>query len=194
MCAMLTLCACAQQNVGIITPVSSDAKADVIAAFEGGGVSVKPSDTAQLSIFQYRWQEPFQNVRVWAELYRDGQLVSDPVELKMSDITSPTGMIALFSEEIDGTAQDFALFCSNGQGSDAKVQVRTGTAELGEAMSPVSTVSVDDTQIAELGENNVLLVMHDGPDLDTEMENSLDDTAQLIAGSTYTLVLNCSFA
>ena len=52
---------------------------------------------------------------------------------------------------------------------------------------------MDDTQAIEPGQDVVLLVMHDGPNLTTQMENSLNDAEQMIANSTYTMVLRCRF-
>lgn len=189
----LTLCACSA-NVGVISSVDSEQNTVAEAAFKGAGIYISPTASAEMSTFQYKWKEPVNSVRVWAELYRDGQLVSDPVEAELTDLDSDQGVIALLTEEILGDEQEFAIFVSNGTGNNARLAVRTGFAELGAAMAPTSTVSIDDTQVVESGETNVLLVMHDGSNLDTEMENTLNDTAQLIASSTYTLVLNCSFS
>lgn len=193
MCAALALCACSS-NVGVITPVEGDQETEAIAAFRGSGITVTPTASAEMSTFAYKWKEPVSSLRVWAELYRDGQLISDPVEVHMNDLHSDSGEISLLTDEILVDEQEFAIFVSNGEGNDARIEVRTGVAELGAAMAAGSTLSIDDTQVVEAGETNVLLVMHDSPDLTTEMGNNLDDTQQLIASSTYTLVLNCSFS
>lgn len=192
--AVLVLSACSA-NIGIVTPIALRETSDYERVqFETAGISIAAAEAAEVSSFSYRWQEPISSVRVWAELYRDGQSLAEPVEVTLTALTSQSGTIALYTDEIDDTTQQFALLVSNGNGSSSNAQVRTGKLELGEAMAPSSKVELEATQATELGETNVLLVMHDGPNLDTAMENSLDDTAQLIAASTYTLVLNCVFS
>lgn len=194
LCAVLVLSACAP-NIGIITPIALQETSDFERVqFETAGISIASADAAEVSSFSYRWQEPVYSVKAWAELYRDGQSIAEPVEVSLSDLTAEAGTIALYTQEINDTTQEFALLVSNGEGSGSHAQVRTGALEIGEAMAPSSKVELQKTQSTELGETNVLLVMHDGPNLDTAMENSLDDTAQLIASSTYTLVLNCMFS
>lgn len=191
--AVFALSACSA-NAGFIVPVGMDElDAFDITAFEDAGLSVHGAYGAQGSAFDYRWTEPPANVRVWADLYRDGTIISDPVEIEMNDLKSTDGTIALFSEELNDETQEFALVVTNGEGSGARVEVKTGELELGAAMAPSSRTTLQDAQATETGMTNVLLVMHDGPNLDTAMENSLDDTEQLIASSTYTLVLNCVF-
>lgn len=192
--AVLTLCSCAA-NTGIITPV--DANSDTaFVAFEESGALVTAAKQTDISIFSYKWDKPIEEARVWAELYRDGIMISDPVEIRTTKLTSKTGQIALFTEEAGESEQRFTLLLTNGMGADAKAYLQTGSLELGEALKAFSTVSVEETQIVQSDETNVLLVMHDGPELTSEMNNDLNDgqTEQLINGSTYTLVLNCMFA
>lgn len=192
--AVVALCACSA-NSGIIAPLDSDSEGAIVAFNEAGSL-ITASERGDASLFAYKWSKPVQEARVWADLYRDGQYVSEPVEINVNDLTSATGTIGLFTDEEDGTTQRFALILTNGTGSEAKAYMQTGELEIGEAMSPRSTIGVEDTQITMSDETNVLLVMHDGPDLTTEMNNDeiLGQTEQLIEGSTYTLVLNCMFA
>lgn len=191
--AVVFLSACSA-NLGILTPVALRETSDYERVqFEQAGIAIGSAEAAEVSSFSYRWQEPVRSVRVWADLYRDGQQIAEPVEIEMNDLTSQSGVIALYTDEINGKTQEFALLVTNGDGAGSRAQMRTGELDLGEAMAPSSKVSLDNTQTAETGETNVLLVMHDGPNLDTEMTNLLNETAQLIASSTYTLVLNCVF-
>lgn len=191
--AVVFLSACSA-NLGILTPVALRETSDYERVqFEQAGIAIGSAEAAEVSSFSYRWQEPVRSVRVWADLYRDGQQIAEPVEIEMNDLTSQSGVIALYTDEINGKTQEFALLVTNGDGAGSRAQMRTGELDLGEAMAPSSKVSLDNTQTAATGETNVLLVMHDGPNLDTEMTNLLNETAQLIASSTYTLVLNCVF-
>lgn len=191
--AVVFLSACSA-NLGILTPVALRETSDYERVqFEQAGIAIGSAEAAEVSSFSYRWQEPVRSVRVWADLYRDGQQIAEPVEIEMNDLTSQSGVIALYTDEINGKTQEFALLVTNGDGAGSRAQMRTGELDLGEAMAPSSKVSLDNTQTTETGETNVLLVMHDGPNLDTEMTNLLNETAQLIASSTYTLVLNCVF-
>ena len=192
--AALMLCACSA-NTGIITPVDANSKEGFI-AFEEAGSMVTAARQSDTSVFTYKWDEPIEEARIWAELYRDGMMISDPVEIRTTNLTAQSGLIALFTEEAGEQEQGFTLLLTNGTGADAKAYLQTGSLELGEALKAFSSVQIEDTQIVQSDETNVLLVMHDGPSLTTEMNNDLNDgqTEQLINGSTYTLVLNCMFA
>lgn len=190
----LMLCACSA-NTGIITPVDADTK-EAFVAFEEAGAVVSAAQQTDTSVFRYKWDEPIEEARIWVELYRDGMMISDPVEIRTTNLTTNSGLIALFTEEVGESKQNFTLLLTNGNGADAKAYLQTGSLELGEALKAFSSVQIEDTQIVQSDETNVLLVMHDGPALTTEMNNDLNDgqTEQLINGSTYTLVLNCMFA
>lgn len=190
----VALCACSA-NTGVISPVNSDSDAAVV-AFDAAGSLVTAAEKADASLFAYKWNQPISEAKVWADLYRNGQYVAEPVEIDATELTGTTGTIALFTDEADGVTQGFTLLLTNGEGNEARAFLRTGELEMGEALTPRSTIALEDTQATQADETNVLLVMHDGPNLTSEMTNDVvsGQTEQLIEGSTYTLVLNCQFA
>lgn len=190
---MATMTGCAKVS-GIISPLSAEKETEASAAFENAGISVQAAQAAGAVMFEYKFQEPIHGMRVWAEVYRDGRLISDPVEINQNNLTKDDGIIAFYTDSLNKKSQDFALFASNGVGPDATASVQLGSTGEGEAMSPTSQASIETTQITELGEQNVLLVLHDGPALDTEMTNDLNQTQQLIESSTYILIVYCEFS
>lgn len=187
-----TLSGCAKVS-GIISPITAEKETEASEAFENAGVSLEAARAAGVVMFEYKFQEPVQGMRVWAEAYRDGQRISDPVEINMTNLSKDDGIIAFYTGTQKGETENFSLFASNGVGPDAKASVQLGKLEEGAALSPSATASIETTQITELGEENVLLVMHDGPDLDTEMTNDVNQAQQLISSSTYTLCVYCEF-
>lgn len=189
----IAMSGCAKVS-GILTPLAADEESEAAVAFEKAGVSIQAAEAAGVAMFRYQFQEPIHGMRVWVEVYRNGALMTDPVEINENDLSQDEGIIAFYTDMANGDVQKFTLFASNGIGPDARANVQLGSIAEGEALSPASQTSIDSTQITELGEQNVLLVMHDGPNLDTEATNDLNETQQIIESSTYTLVLYCEFS
>lgn len=179
---------------GIIAPLEGSEEEEASVAFENAGISVQAAQAAGVAMFQYKFQQPVSNMRVWAEMYYNGQLSGEPVEINQSNLTEDNGIIAFFTETAEGQPENFALFASNGMGPQSKAQVQIGSLNVGDTLSPAAQSSIEETQLTELGMQNVLLVLHDGPKLDTQMTNDVNEVEQLMASSTYTLVVYCQFS
>lgn len=178
---------------GIIAPLEGSEEEEASVAFENAGLSVQAAEAAGAALFQYKFQQPVSSMRVWAEMYYNGQLSGEPVEINQTNLTEDNGVIAFFTETAEGQPESFALFASNGMDKNSKAQVQIGALNVGDTLSPNAQSCIEETQLTELGMQNVLLVLHDGPGLDTQMTNDVNQTAQLIESSTYTLVVYCEF-